>query len=136
MPKTITIYLKYQSPNVMWRNEPSEEWKKMEPTSQTAKTTAGDSVVWQVSDDSIEKIVNIKVGIKNKVGSGYKWKDIWSEKPKKDGEDTKFKGVVSEKMYRGDADGYEISVQTKNDGKVTVDPGVDVEEPPRPGEGD
>jgi len=136
MSNTITIYLRYDSPDVLWRNDPSEEWKKMEPTSQTAKTTAGDTVIWQVSDDSIEKIVNIKVGIKDKIEGGYKWKDIWSEKPKKDVEDTKFKGVVSKQMYRGDADGYEIKVQTKDDGTVTVDPGVKVEEPPNPGTGD
>jgi len=130
MPNTITIYLTYQSPNLMWRNDPSEEWKVMEETSATARTTAGDTVVWQVVDDSIKKIINIKVGIKDKLPPGYKWKDIWSEKPKKDGEDTKFTGVVSGNTFRGQADGYDITVQTKDDGNVTVDPDVEVTDPP------
>ncbi|MEP2770927.1 MAG: hypothetical protein ABJH05_02180 [Fulvivirga sp.] len=125
---TITIYLTYQSPNLMWRNDPSEEWKVMEETSVTADTSAGDTVKW-VHDDTIRKIVNIKVGRKNKTSTpGYKWKDIWSQKPKNQND---FVGIVSSSMHEGDTDGYDITVQTVADGNVTVDPGVDVTKPPK-----
>lgn len=130
MANTITIYLTYQAPNLMWRNAETEPWQVMEETSQTAKTTAGDTVVW-IIDNSIKKIKDISVGKSSKISSGYKWKDIWSEKPKKD-TDTQYSGVVSTDMYRGDADGYDITVKLADNSDLTVDPEVVVEDPPRP----
>jgi hypothetical protein len=125
---TITVYLTYQTPNLMWRNNPSDPWKIMDVTSTTAQTTAGDTVVWKLDDDTIKKIKNIKVGKKTKISSGYKWKDIWSTKPKKDS-DSQFSGTVSTAMRRGEADGYDISVQIKDGADVTVDPEVIVNDP-------
>ncbi|MEQ8925102.1 MAG: hypothetical protein RLO81_04775 [Fulvivirga sp.] len=127
---TITIYLTYQAPNLMWRNSESDQWQVMEETSKTAKTTAGDTVVW-VIDNTIKKIKDISVGKSSKIDSGYKWKDIWSKKPKKDS-DTQYSGVVSTSMYRGDADGYDITVKLADNTDLTVDPDVVVEEPEKP----
>jgi hypothetical protein len=124
---TITIYLSYQAPNLMWRNSPSDAWQVMGPDSTTASTTAGDTVAWAY-DDSIKKIKNIKVGKKTKISAGYKWKDIWSSKPKSGPGNDEWTGVVSTGMRKGDAD--DISVQIKNGADVTVDPGVVVIDPP------
>lgn len=125
---TITIYLTYQAPNMMWRNSQADAWQVMNPDSITASTTAGDTVVWELSDDTIKKIKNIKVGKKTKIAEGYTWKDIWSEKPKKDS-DSQWSGVVSTSMRSGDADGYDIEVQIKNGSDITVDPGIGVDFP-------
>ena len=130
MAKTITVYLTYQAPNLMWRNSSSDSWQVMEETSATANATAGDTVVWVVSDDTIKKIKNIQVGKKTKIDSGDSWKDIWNQKPKKVS-DSQWSGITSDTMRRGDADGYDITVQIKNESDVTVDPTVIITDPPR-----
>jgi len=126
---TIFIYLTFQSPNLMWRNDPSNDWQIMEETSMTALASAGDTVIWKIDDDTIKKIKNITMGKKDKLPQGYQWKDIWSKKPKKDSK-MQYSGIISTEMRKGDADGYNISVQVKNGDDITIDPGVGIEYPP------
>ena len=112
---TVTIYLKYENGDLYYSMD-NVSFSEMNESTVTG-ADPGDTVKWVCSDNSIDKINNIKVN-KNK-SSGGNWKDIWSVKPKaQQGSNGRiFEGVLNdtqEPVSNPAINGYDINYKTQD----------------------
>jgi hypothetical protein len=90
----------------------------------TGEPSAGKFITWQVvSGGGIDSIKSVDV---HKVkGSDAKQKDIWQDVPKKnDSKGLSWIGRLKDDLEVGSWDGYDITVNTTDFGKQTIDPKV------------
>jgi hypothetical protein len=123
----IEIHLTHRSDGLYFKTPQMMDFEKMNETSVVA-ADPGNSIAWICNDDTIRKILNIKV---NKAKSGSRnWKDIWSDKPKKaDNTGRVFQGMVHHDPVSSEDpqfNGYDIHYLSQDGNEKKVDPEIKI----------